>query len=374
MSLKFLHTADLHLGMTYKNRDYPEDVRAQLTEARFETLSGLVTRANEEQCRLMIIAGDLFHRTSVSSAVIKKTVEILSRFQGCVAILPGNHDYYEPYGSLWPEFKERAPEELVLLLEMRPYPLHDFGLEAVLYPAPCEAKHSPNNRLDWIRDLAAKPEGKWHIGVAHGAVKGISPDFEKRYYPMEEPELKALDLDHFCLGHTHIAYPGQDEVENKPFLYSGTPEPDGFDCRHRGRAWITEMADSGRSVSRLIETGRFCFIELTRQIRAGEDLEALQKELAGSGAGSRALVKLKLSGTLPEEEYQKRYVIYSSLRESLFYLEIDDSELVIEITPAYIAATYPAGSFPHRFLNRLVEKGDPEALQAAYRFIEEVKR
>ncbi len=374
MPLQFLHTADLHLGMTFKNRDYPDEVREQLVEARFETLSELVERANKERCHLIIIAGDLFHRANVASAVIKRTVEILSRFQGCVAILPGNHDYYEPYGSLWSEFKERAPEELVLLTERKPYSLSEYGIEAVLYPAPCDAKHSSTNRLDWIKNLADKPRGKWHVAVAHGAVKGISPDFGSQYYPMQETELAALNLDHVCLGHTHVSYPDQKDAENKTFLYCGTPEPDGFDCHHTGRAWITEIDESGQSYSRLLETGRFCFLEIDKQVQAREDLEALQKELSGHTDGKQTLVKLKLSGTLPEEDYNARYAIYTSLHEKLFYLEIDDSELVVEITPAVIAAHYPEGSFPYRLLNRLAKKGDPEALQTAYRLVEEVKR
>ncbi len=374
MSLKFLHTADLHLGMTFRNRAYPDEVRDQLVEARFETLSELVERANKEQCRLMIIAGDLFHRANVASAVVKRAVEILSRFEGPAAILPGNHDYFEPYGSLWPEFKERAPEELILLSEMKPYPLHDYGVEAVLYPAPCDAKHAPTNRLGWIKDLADKPPGKWHIGVAHGAVKGISPDFENQYYPMEEAELDALNLDQVCLGHTHIAYPDQKEAENRPFLYCGTPEPDGFDCRHTGRAWITDIDESGQSYSRLLETGRYCFLEINKQVRVREDFQNLHRELADLPGDRRTLVKLKFSGTLPEEEYNDRFTAYSNLHEALFYLEIDDSELTVEITPEVIAANYPEGSFPYRFLNRLVRKENPEALQTAYRLVEEVKR
>lgn len=374
MSLKLLHTADLHLGMTFRNRGYPEDVREQLVEARFETLSGLVKKANDEQCRLLIIAGDLFHRANVASAIIKRAVDILSRFRGCVAVLPGNHDYYEPFGSLWPEFKERAPEELLLLTGEQSYQLHDFGIDAVLYPAPCDAKHSSTNRLDWIKSLEEKPEGKWHIGIAHGAVRGISPDFENQYYPMEDPELAALNLDQVCLGHTHGPYPDQEQAENRPFLYCGTPEPDGFDCRHQGRAWITELQDSGAVLSRSIETGRFRFLERRQTVRAGADLEELQRELAGPAGGRKTLVRLKLSGTLPEEDYRSRLTIYNHLREGVFYLEIDDGELAVEITPALIAAHYPEGSFPHRFLARLAERGDREALQAAYRLVEEVKR
>ena len=374
MPLKLLHTADLHLGMTFKNRAYPEEVREQLTEARYETLARLVERANQEKCHLMVIAGDLFHRANVASETIDRVISILHRFQGCVAILPGNHDYYEPYGSLWPDLIERAPEDLLLMVQSEPYPLSDFGIDAVLYPAPCTAKHSPSNNLEWIKNMGEKPEARWHIGVAHGAVKGISPDFEQQYYPMEEKELISPGLHLWCLGHTHVRYPDREETEREVYMYSGTPEPDGFDCRHSGYAWITEIDEEGNATGRSIETGRFCFVEMQKKVANLSDLEAVPRELAAHSVPLDTLVKLKLSGTLPEEDYKSRRAFYDRLRETYMYVEIDESELTVEITPEVISASYPEGSFPHLLLVRLAEKEDREALQIAYRLVEEVKQ
>ncbi|MFO7952924.1 MAG: DNA repair exonuclease [Bacillota bacterium] len=374
MPLKLLHTADLHLGMTFKNRNYPEDVREKLIEARVTTLERLVERANVEKCELMIIAGDLFHRANVASEIIKRTLGILNKFQGCLVLLPGNHDYYDPYGSLWPELSDRASEDFVLLTEKQPYPLHDYGIEAVLYPAPCTAKHSPQNSLEWIRDLQEKPEACWHIGVAHGTVRGISPDFADQYYPMADQELASLGMNTWCLGHTHVRYPDQPEAERMPFLYCGTPEPDGFDCRHGGYAWIVEMDDHGGVFSRAIETGYFRFYELYKQIMSRPDLEQIEHELDSSFDPQATLVKLKLVGSLPEDDYKSRRLLFDRLHEKYVYIEIDDTELTVEITPEFISANYPQASFPHRLLSRLAERNDREALQIAYRLIEEVKQ
>jgi len=374
LPLKFLHTADLHLGMTFKNRHYPDEVREQLVEARFDALAGLVEHAQAEQCQLVIIAGDLFHRVNVAPAVVERAVEILERFQGCVALLPGNHDYYEPYGSLWQVLQQKSFEELVLINRMQPYPLHEYGIEAVLYPAPCDQKHSTENRLGWIANLDERPAGRWHIGVAHGTVRGISPDFEDQYYPMDAEELVSLKMDHWCLGHTHVRYPDLDETERQTFIYSGTPEPDGFDCRHDGNAWVTKLDDTGNDVSRSIRTGRFRFWEVHRQIQSRTDLERVHRELISTTGGENSLVKLKLSGTLPEADYETRISLYDHIRDALLYLEIDDSALAIEITPEVISSNFPEGSFPHRLLTRLAEKDDREALQVAYRLVEEVKQ
>lgn len=373
MPLKLLHTADLHLGMTYNHRNYPEGLRRQLVEARYETLEKLVELAIREQCHLLVVAGDLFHRANIARVEIIRTLKILSRFEGgCVAVLPGNHDFYDPFSALWKEFRENAFDGMVLLTETAPYSLQEYGIDAVLYAAPCHRRHSAENRLGWISELETRPAGRWHIGVAHGSVAGVSPDCDQLYFPMTEAELAAANLDHWCLGHTHIRYPDLEQVTGQPFFFSGTPEPDGFDCRHGGTAWLTALEEGGHAQSRSVDTGRFRFLELMRELRCFAELEPLKEDLRQ--CGGHTLVKLRLTGVLLEEEYLGRSRWFSELRETLAYLEEDDTGLAVELTPDLIAARFPDRSFPHRLLSRLIEKEDREALQLAYRLISEVKK
>ena len=347
-------------------------MRRSLVEACYAVLERLVELANTEQCRLLIIAGDLFHRNNMAAEAVARVIKILSRFAGCVALLPGNHDYYDPYGALWKELRDGAFDSLVLLVKARPFPLHDYGIDAVLYPAPCDRKHSAENRLGWIKEMGERPEGRWQIGVAHGAVQGVSPDFNDQYFPMTGAELAGLKLHHWCLGHTHVRYPDQAEAGSHPFFYSGTPEPDGFDCRHGGHAWIAELDDAGGCRCRSVETGRFRFQEVERIVSGAADLAALQEELARGGG--ELLLKLKLAGTLPDADFQGRGAWFEQLRETLIYLEKDDSELAVELTPSLIAQKFPDSSFPYRLLTRLAARDDREALQLAYRLIGEVTK
>ncbi len=372
MSIKLLHTADLHLGMTFQNRHYPEEVRRQLVEARFESLEKVVSLACNEGCHLLVIAGDLFHRINIAADQVGRTLDILKKFTGITAILPGNHDYFEPHNQIWKALKELVFEELYLLTACRPYHLQEAGLDLVLYPAPCDSKHSAENRLAWIRSLTEKPRAGWHIGVAHGTIKGISPDLDDQYFPMDEKELTALGLDHWCLGHTHVPYPHREEVSGQHFLYSGTPEPDGFDCRHPGSVWITELDDQGYVRSRLHETGQFRFSEIHKEIASSNDLARLRDELSVDGA--QKLVKLKLSGRMPESDYQERSQFIKEISESLRYLEVDDTDLSIALSPEVIDRKFPQASFPHQLLTKLAAEGDPDALQLAYRLIEEVRQ
>ncbi len=359
--------------MTFGNRPYPEGVRRRLIEARYETLERLVEQANEAQCQLFVVAGDLFHRAQMPPEAVVWAVEALSRFQGgCVAVLPGNHDYDDGFGGLWKEMRELAPDSLLLLTDTAPFRLQDYGIDAVLYPAPCHRKRSRENRLSWIRELAERPPAKWHIGVAHGTVRGISPDPEEQYFPMDEEELLALGLHHWCLGHTHVRYPDLDRVQGAGFCFSGTPEPDGFDCRHGGSAWVITLDEGGQAECCALSTGSYRFMDLSRQLQGEADLDNLAEELRQ--AGRRALVKLSLAGFLPEERYRSRRLWFDELRSNLLYLEEDDSTLAVELSAELIDTHFSAGSFPQRLLSRLAKKDDPAALQLAYRLIGEVKK
>ena len=117
MLVKIFAAADLHLGMKFSA--YPE-VQAELSEARFETLNMLVDLANNEECDLFIIAGDLFDRLSVSKKDIIRAAHLLNSFQGkMAAVLPGNHDYYSGSDStLWKTFREEAGD-LVKLIDKK---------------------------------------------------------------------------------------------------------------------------------------------------------------------------------------------------------------------------------------------------------------
>ena len=372
MMLKVLHTGDLHLGMTHKSRNYPEALRQELVEARLETLQRLVNIANEEGCHLFIVAGDLFHSTNVPKETILKAAQVLGHFEGsCVAVLPGNHDYYSEMSPLWQVFTEHMADHVFVLAKNEPYSLLPFGLDAVLYPAACDKKHSSENRLGWIAKLLDKPEGRWHLGVAHGTVKGVSPDFDGRYFPMERDELERLGMDHWFLGHSHVRVPDQDEAENCGLTFCGTPEPDGFDCRHTGFAWVTEFFEN-RVLNRSLRPGGFRFYDMEREIRQLDELQSLLADVLASG--DKTLVKLSLTGMLPQEEYRQRFAAINELAAGLAYLECEDGALDMEVTEETIDEEFSQGSFPHLLLSGLVREGDHDALQLAYQLIKKVKK
>lgn len=373
MSFRIMHTADLHLGMKFTGR-YPPELRDRLVKARFETLVSLVETASAAGSDLFVIAGDLFHDQIVARRDIRAAAEALGRFKGrAVLVLPGNHDFLQEGESpLWDRFLETAGDKVLLLSEPRPYPLADYELPVIIYPGPCTAKHSTANAIGWIESGSRDPDN-WHIGVAHGSLEGVSPDFQGDYYPMTREELRRAGLDLWLMGHTHIRVPDVDQGRETRILFSATPEPDGFDCRHPGHAWLIELNDDRTLSYQSIVAGRHRFSVQEVQLSSEGDLESLRAQFRQLSP-ERDLVKLALKGRLPGELFDQQGSLLEELKHTVLHLEPDFTELFRRITSEDVDREFTKGSFPHRLLTRLVQAGgDPRALQLAYDLIQEVR-
>lgn len=435
--MKIFHTADLHIGMKFNN--YPEPIRSQLKQARLDVLGKMVSIANQQECNIFVVAGDLFDNINGNSKkVIGDVVTALKGFHGeCVLVLPGNHDYDNNMVELWKNFRELSQDihNMVFINQESPIYLTDFDLNAVVYPAPCHSKHSDVNNIGWIRNeniesdkdkniVKGKDQAPIRIGVAHGALEGISPDLDSSYYNMSLAELEAAPVDVWLLGHTHLTYPIMNSNTNSitdpdkktvtgwKVFNPGTPEPDGLDCKHTGNAWIITINDikalnsdikalnsdtkalNGNYIEvsgELVETGRYRFVDQSHKVSSREDLDRIGGALLGSQsedtsgkiAGSHpggilkneprfTIGRLRLRGKLEEEAFNYRHEVRRKLEEALGYLIFDDTEVGIKITGEMIHKEFSDGSFPEKLLSALSE--DEEALQLAYELILEVKR
>jgi exonuclease SbcD len=387
MALRILATADLHLGMRFAG--YPQ-LQEQLSEARFAALERLVALGNERECALLIVAGDLFHRLGLPQRDIQRAAEALNEFRGeAVAVLPGNHDYYTgEAGSLWRSFRAGAAGHVLILAEPRVYELAGFDLPVRLYPGPCTARHSRESALGWLagrltaesrltaeglKRAEAEPAGTLTVGVAHGSLEGVSPDAQGEYYPMRRAELESYGLDLWVLGHTH-----RPPADADPCLFlPGTPEPDGFDCPHGGSVLLLEV-EEGRVRPERLDTGAYRFRSETMEVGDGEP-EAGPSPASAAFARyfapeyRRTLLRLALRGSLEAEGLQRLRAEAEGLRQAVAWLEIDEGELRERITAQKVEAEFARGSFSGLLLHRLLEAGEPEALEQAYELIREVR-
>jgi hypothetical protein len=175
------------------------------------------------------------------------------------------------------------------------------------------------------------------------------------------------------MGHTHIRYPDRDSGTEGLIFFPSTPEPDGFDCRHPGQAWLIEIDGDKRVNFRSIQTGKYRFVAKETEVSGEEGLDALTAGFK-EGSGKRQLVKLKLKGRLHSEAYDMRASVIEEIENRVLHLEADLSELYREITAADIDREFTEGSFPHKLLTTLArDQGSPLSLQMAYDFIRKAR-
>lgn len=365
-------SADLHLGMRFSG--YPF-VKKELSKARYTALENLVSTANRISCDLLVIAGDLFDRPNLPDGEIQTTLETLSRFQGrLILLLPGNHDFLLGAGApLWKRIDDERLDRLIVLKETRPLSLDAYGLPVTVYPGPCTAPHSNENRIGWVREArnAGGNEGLFHLGIAHGSIAGLSPDLNDEYYPMTPRELESAGLDLWIIGHTHVSHP--EAAAAGTLLVPGTPEPDGFDRQGDGTAWIVRVDESKTPAFEKISTGSYRFDRREQRIESADDLPKLAEELKQT-ADPSLLFQLTLSGTLDKTDFPKLAEIQPDLESLFFYLAVDTDAVEPAVTTQVIEDEFIQGSFPRELLTRLQKEEDGAAVRKAYEIIQELRK
>ncbi len=368
MTLKIMHTGDVHLGMKFNQ--YPQ-ISKELEDSRYQALENVIKEANKRNVNLFAVAGDLFDKANIKQDNIRRTVEILDKFSGdAVVILPGNHDYNDGISKLWDQFKKEIKGRMLILDAEKIYELNEFSIPAAVYSAPCDSKLSAENKIGWIKNLKNRPESKYHIALAHGALKGFSPDLNDKYFQMNKDELLDIKMDLWLLGHSHLPYPEQKKVFNQKIFNNGTPEPDGMDCSHPGYAWYIELNENKEIKAERIKTGNYHFSDLEKEISSESELEKLVNQILENQVENKIL-RLKIKGELSRTEFNNKDQYLKKLRDNCFYTKIDQSDLNMKIDREIIAEEFAENSFPYQLLTELEDNN--QALHLAYKMLKEVQ-
>ena len=379
--LRIFLTGDNHIGRRYSSHAKA----AEIAEERIAVFSRLVERANAERCDLFVIAGDLFDNTyGVAKREVRRLLEMLSAFRGTVVYLPGNHDHYDPDAKLWQYFTDAQREygNILLLNEYRPYQLSLGDGEAVLYPALCTSLHSApgENHLGWIAAegilSGPEPDGKYRIGLAHGAVEGETIDREGAYFQMSRSELEAIPVDVWLIGHTHVPFPRDVKTgawfTGARIFNAGTHVQTDVACNTEGCCFLIEIeAGPGmkevRAKKIVFDTLRFYRRRVTVSPgRMAEELERAVKDLP-----DRAVVELLVGGAANAEEYADRAAYIEGVLSRFLEGGYQDYELSRLITPELVAREFPETSFAAGLLMELLD--EPKEAQLAYELLKAVR-
>lgn len=371
--LRIFQTGDNHIGLKYASHE-KADV---LISARINAFEHMVAVANEENCALFVITGDLFENTySISKRDVKTLLDMLSCFNGTVVVLPGNHDYYDKDVKVWQYFMDIASDRdnILLLTEYRPYPLTVDGEDVVLYPAHCTSLHSEpgKNNLGWIKAERIIPDSTYRIGIAHGSVQGETIDNEGQYFLMTRSELERIPVDVWLIGHTHVPFPSnltEEFSECEKILNAGTHVQTDVSCNTEGICFIVEIDESKKVRAKKVKSGNLRFYRKNIVLTAGEMEAILERELADIDDNS--VVDLILSGTVTADEYDNRSTVIESSLSRFIEGTYKDSALSRLISKELVDAEFAETSFAGNLLTALLD--DPKEAQLAYELLKSLR-
>ncbi len=371
--LRIFWTADNHIGLKYANHPQAET----LVRRRIDAFEGMVAKANEEGCDLFVIAGDLFHRTTgIGKKAIREILSYLSAFEGTVVVLPGNHDYYDEDVKVWQDFREEMSryDNILLLTEYAPKALPAGDQKVVLYPAFCTTRNSRagENNLGWIKREVIIPDEAYRIGIAHGAIDGVSPDQQGVYFQMTRAELSSIPMDVWLIGHTHVPFPRdltEEYREAGKVFNAGTHVQDNVSTNTDGQCFVIEIGDDKTVRAKKTVSGNLSFRRIPIKVTPGNMREELRRCV--EPLDRQSAVELIISGAVTDEEYRDRREYIDGLLSGFVEGIWTDSELSRLITPDLIDREFPETGVAAGLLKSLLD--DPREAQLAYDLLKEIK-
>lgn len=290
--IRFLHTADLQLGMPFH---WAEDrARQRLREFREEAIETLGEAADEHDVDFVVVAGDFFDANTVGDDVVVRACERLRGISVPLYILPGNHDCGGGPDSVYrrDRFVENRPPAVRVLDRPRPAVLPEC--EAILLPAPLRRVHPTGDTTAHLTEEFGREEAPdaIRVGVAHGGVVDFSKG--EATNRIDPERARRADLDYLALGDWH----GLKQIGERTW-YSGTPEPTGFQENDPGHVLLVEVGAPGALPEvTVLDTGRARWLRRSADLASEAGVEELERWFRDLEDPLRTLVRLELRGQL----------------------------------------------------------------------------
>lgn len=202
--MKFIHTADIHWGMT-PDSDSPWS--RERYQAIKDTFTQIITMARDGEVDCLFISGDLFHRQPMAKD-LKELNYLFSTIPGVrVVIIAGNHDRIRLNSALM-SFTWSSNVTFIMSEKMTSVYFEKINTE--IHGFSYYTMEICENRID---NLKLPEDGRIHILMAHGG--------DASHLPFDKKALLGAGFSYIALGHIHKP---EIMAEGK-MAYPGSPEP-----------------------------------------------------------------------------------------------------------------------------------------------------
>lgn len=250
LSMKFLHTADWHIGNTLYGYD-----RADEHEAAFAALADIVGR---ERPDVMLVSGDIFHNPQPSASAQTALTDAILKLRAAapdmaVVIIAGNHDSasrHEIFSRAWRRLgvyavgspgADDASSFEKMIVELP-------GIAYVVAVPYLYGRTTLEGLFGKLLDEVARRNGAGLpvLAMAHAMVAFGSLDLGREYRGADEPvdgNVFGSGYDYLALGHIHRPS-GMPGMEGR-VRYSGSLLPVNFDEDYEHSVVIGEIDEHG---------------------------------------------------------------------------------------------------------------------------------
>lgn len=294
--MKFIHTADWHLGM--QAYFLPEEARVRFAQDRFDAVRRIAELACDEGCAFVVVAGDVFDSNHVSRETVARAIDALSAFTVPVFLLPGNHDPLDA-SSVYrtPTWAERKPANVVVIEETAALAVPG-AQGVVVVGAPWLSKQRLGDPVADAYGVAASADGMLRVVVGHGIVDELAPDRDDPSLIGATAIRNALRdgaVHYVALGDRHSAteISGTDGRAR----YAGAPVSTSYRETDPNEVLLVELGDGSCAVERRV-VGSWIFETPDFDLNGEDDVRALEAWLDAVPSKPTTAVKLSLRGTL----------------------------------------------------------------------------
>ncbi|HEV2440195.1 MAG TPA: DNA repair exonuclease [bacterium] len=358
MSVRLLHTSDVHLGATFKVLG--ERGRDQARQLR-DTFGRVTALAVAEHVAVVLIAGDLFDSIAAARAHVGVAAEHLAVLGGAgirTCVIAGNHDpYTEGSAGLWQELARRCPGLTVFTPEQGAVVFSDLDLTVV--------GRAATRRLSTESPLAGLPVSRttrYLVALAHGGVERT--DIPAQFAMISARDIARSGVDYLALGDWHSTLEvsaARGEGTGATAWYSGAPEMIDLDEGDSGNVLLVTLDAPGRAQVERRRVGRRRAARLPLDLAITGGDEAVRKTIRAQADPDLALV-VTLTGLVALETRVDAERIREELQGEFFRLELRDES---HLRPDGIdAARYPDGTvlgrFVHRMRDEIARRGEDE--------------
>ncbi len=297
--LKFVHTADLHLGSPLASRSVKEEaVASRLMRATFEGFENIIELCIREDVDFLLISGDIYDsadREIYEQLTFRKYLKRLSDAGIPVYLAFGNHDPLDGWAARidWPGNVHvmSGDEPECAFFKGRD------GREAVIVGMSYRTRETYDNLA--VRFPQKEKDWPFTIGMLHCT---LSTGFgHEPYSPCSVSDLVERGYDYWALGHIHK--PGVIRESRPAVVYPGNPQ--GRDIGESGpRGCYLVSVDSKYNADlQFIETAPILWGEAEVSIEGieteGDLLERIHDTLTRirrNSHGKAVLCRLTLTG------------------------------------------------------------------------------